>query len=240
MARAAARVAAFALLAALASPAAQAAQPAPAPDDTDLLFRLGMMQGHLIIGRELLQAGQTELALPHFGHPVQELYGDIADALAAHQVPPFDAALVRLEAAVAQAPRATATAALQREVDAAIARARAATPAGLRDSIPAMISICSDVVDAAAGEYGEALNRGRIDSPVEYHDSRGYLTWADQESQALAAKATGAEAGLLARFRAVLAKAQWIVAPLLPPEPPRATVTDYRSLAAEAVALTPR
>ena len=39
-------------------------------DDTDFLFRLGMMEGHLIIGHELLVNNQTALALPHFGHPV--------------------------------------------------------------------------------------------------------------------------------------------------------------------------
>ena len=50
---------------------------APAPDDVDFLFRLGMLEGHLIVGHDLLQAGQPALAAPHFGHPVRELYDDI-------------------------------------------------------------------------------------------------------------------------------------------------------------------
>ena len=102
-----------------------------------------------------------------------------------------------------------------------------------------MIKICSDTIDAAAGEYGESLNRGRIDLIVEYHDSRGYLSYVAQEAQALAqSHADPASQGLLARFRTVLAKAQWIVEPLMPAATPRASVAQYRTIAAEAASLT--
>src|SRR5579885_738650 len=61
-----------------------------ASDDVDFLFRLGMLEGHLLVGHELLKANQAALALPHFGHPVRELYDDIADYLAARKFPAFD------------------------------------------------------------------------------------------------------------------------------------------------------
>ncbi len=63
---------------------------APAPDDVDFLFRLGMLEGHLIVGHDLLKAGQPALAAPHFGHPVRELYDDIEGYVAAKRIPPFD------------------------------------------------------------------------------------------------------------------------------------------------------
>src|ERR1700758_1406740 len=63
-------------------------------DDTDFLFRLGMMEGHLIIGHELLQANQIALAVPHFGHPVRELYDDVGPYLDQHHFPAFDKQLI--------------------------------------------------------------------------------------------------------------------------------------------------
>ncbi len=214
-----------------------AASPARAADDVDYLFRLGMMEGHLIIAGELLDAGQVPMALPHFGHPVQELYEDIAEAVLAKHLRPFDSDLIALEAAVAGAPNDPATKRKFAEVIGLIHRARAAAPPALRDSVPEMIRICADTVDAAAGEYGEALDRGQIDSIVEYHDSRGYLAYVAQELDRLGSEASAPEQGMIARFRAVLARAQWIVAPLLPGVTPRATLAQYRDIAAEAAQL---
>jgi hypothetical protein len=216
------------------------ARPAAAapPDDVDFLFRLGMLEGHLIVGHDLLAAGRPGLALPHFGHPVRELYDDISDYVAAKRITPFDTQLIKLEAAVAGAPTAPETEALYQATIKTVQQARLTAPAALRDSVPAMIRICSDTIDAAAGEYGESLNRGRIDVIVEYHDSRGFLSFVAQEAQALAqAHPDPASQGLLARFHTVLAKAQWIVDPLLPAPTPRASVGQYRTIAAEAASL---
>ena len=44
-----------------------------------------------------------------------------------------------------------------------------------------MIKICSDTIDAASGEFGEALENGRLTAVVEYHDSRGYLEYVAQQ-----------------------------------------------------------
>jgi hypothetical protein len=202
-------------------------------DDTDFLFRMGMLEGHLMIGGELLDAGQVPMALPHFGHPVRELYDDIADYIAAKKIRPFETDLIRLEAAIAGAPRDPATKQMFAGVIATLHRAREAAPPALRDSIPEMIRICADTLDAASGEYGEAIDRGRIASIVEYHDSRGYLAFVAQELNRMNVEASPADAGLIARFRAVLARAQWIVGPLLPGSTPRASLADYRRIAAE-------
>lgn len=208
-------------------------------DDVDYLFRLGMLEGHLMVGHELLKAGQNGLALPHFGHPVRELYDDIEDYVAAKKVAPFDTQLIKLEAAVAGDPASPQTEALYQATIATVQQARLAAPQALRDSLPQQIRICSDTIDAAAGEYGESLNRGRIDVLVEYHDSRGYLAYVAQQSDALAkTHPAPAEQGLIARFKAVLAKAQWIVDPLLPSPTPRASVGQYRAIATEAANVT--
>jgi hypothetical protein len=205
------------------------------PDDVDFLFRLGLMEGHLIVARDLVQADRPKLALPHYGHPVRELYDDIKDYLAAKKLPPFDTQLIALEAQVTKAPKSPATAAKFDEVIAAIHRARDATPAEVRASVPTMIRICADTLEAAAGEYGESIEKGKIENLVEYHDSRGFVSYLDQELGRLAAQADSADdKGLIARFKTVLAKAQAIVAPLLPPERPLKPVAEYRAVATEA------
>lgn len=209
-----------------------------ADDDTDFLFRLGMLEGHLMIGHELLAHQHPALALPHFGHPVRELYADIEDYLEKNHFPPFDGQLAALEAMVTAAPDSPDTEAKYQAVIATIHKARDIAPASLRASLPEMIQICSDTIDAASGEYGEGLEQGQIASIVEYHDSKGYLEYVQQQLAELRASHTGAAAqSLLDRFQAILAKAEWIVAPLLPDPTPRASVGTYRAIASEAAAL---
>lgn len=96
--------------------------------DTDFLFRLAMMEGHLIVGHELLAAGKPELAMPHFGHPVSELYDDLKDYLNAKSFPAFDAQLIKLEAAVATAPSSPETEKQYQAVMATLGRARDLPP----------------------------------------------------------------------------------------------------------------
>ncbi|MDA8232118.1 MAG: hypothetical protein M0006_12345 [Magnetospirillum sp.] len=226
-------------------PSAPAARPAVqridfrfgnAGSDTDFLFRMGMLEGHLMVGHELLQAHQPALALPHFGHPVRELYDDFSDYLDDKKFPAFDGQLADLEAAVKTAPDSPQTEAKYQAVIATIHKARELAPASVRDSVPEMIEICSNTIDAASYEYGGALDHGRIAAVVEYHDSRGYLEYVAQEIAELR-KAHPDAAGVLDRFTAVLAKAQWIVDPLLPGPMPRASVGTYRGLAEDAAAV---
>lgn len=207
-------------------------------DDTDFLFRLGMMEGHLMIGHELLLHHHQALALPHYGHPVRELYGDIEDYLAKKHFPAFDGQLVALEAQATAAPDSPETEAQYQAVIATLRKARELAPASLRASLPEMIQICSDTIDAASGEYGEGIEQGRIASIVEYHDSKGYLDYVQQFLGELrAAHPDAAAQSLLDKFQAVLSKAEWIVAPLLPHATPRASVNTYRAIASEAAAL---
>jgi hypothetical protein len=206
-----------------------------ASGDVDFLFRLGMLEGHLMIGHELIQANQPALALPHFGHPVRELYDDIADYLSAQKFAPFDKQLASLEAAVAAAPSSPDTEAQYQAAIATIHKARDLAPAELRASLPEMIKVCASTIDAASGEYGGALERGRVAALVEYHDSRGYLEYAAQQLGDLKALHRDPQSqALLDRFGAVLAKAQWIVGELLPAPTPRASVATYRSIVSEA------
>jgi hypothetical protein len=215
--------------------AAAATEPARgAAADTDFLFRLALMEGHLMVGHELLQAGRQPLALPHFGHPVRELYDDIEPELRRRNLPGFEADLLRLEAAATAAPMAAETTALYQSIIATLGRARESVPASLRASVPHMIRLCADVLDVAAGEYGEAIERGRIRNIVEYHDARGFMLWARNELSRLQSATASGGGELMAGFRPAAEKMYAVVEALLPTGAPRSSVSEYRALARQA------
>jgi len=218
-------------------PAVAASTTEPAGDpaaDTDFLFRLALMEGHLMVGHELLQAGHHPLALPHFGHPVRELYDDIEPELHRRNLPAFEADLLRLEAAAGATPGTAETVALYRSVIATLDRARESVPARLRASVPHMIRLCADVLDVAAGEYGESIERGRIRNIVEYHDARGFVLWARNELSRLQSTMAAGSGELMARFRPVAEQMHAVVDALLPTGAPRVSVSGYRALARQA------
>ena len=210
-----------------------------AGDASDYLFRLGLMEGHLMIGHELLQARKAEMAVPHFGHPVRELYDDVSDYVEANHFPAFNKQLAVLEASVTTAPYSADTEAKYQAMIETLHKAREIAPADIRASIPENIKICADTIDAASGEFNEALEQGEVKNLVEYHDSRGYLGYANQQMQALMAKVKDAQADVpLKRMHDLLVKAEWIVQPLIPPPAPRASVGQFREIAGEAIALS--
>ena len=49
--------------------------------DTDYMVKLGLMKGHLYVAKELLDLKKPKDAEPHIGHPVEEIYTDVADQI---------------------------------------------------------------------------------------------------------------------------------------------------------------
>ena len=181
-------------------------------DHAELLFKLGLLEGHLMVGRELIEANQPRLALPHFGHPVRELYDDIQGELKRRGVTPFDGELIALEALAAGKPRDPATMAKLDSVMRILAAVRATVPSGLLDNERFMLGVLGEVSAIAAEDYSEALEGGRIEKPVEYHDSRGYLSYADKAA------------------RARLDEMRSIVGALIPPDRPTRSVAAFKGI----------
>ena len=199
-------------------------------DHAELLFKLGLLEGHLMVGRELIEANQPRLALPHFGHPVRELYDDIQGELKRRGVTGFDGELIALEAMVAGKPRDPATMAKYDSVIRIIGAVRATVPSGLLDSERFMLGVLGEVATIASEDYSESIEGGRIEKPVEYHDSRGYLLYASQELKRLEGRPDLLGSPRLAAARARLADMQAIVGPLLPPERPIKSVGAYKAI----------
>ena len=82
------------------------------------------------------------------------------------------------------------------------------------------------------------IEHDKIASVVDYHDSRGFLEYVAQEVTELKTAHPDAQSqAVITRFAAVLAKAQAIVGELVPAPTPRASVADYRAVAAEATSI---
>ena len=207
-----------------------AAAAASNEDHAELLFKIGLLEGHLMVGRELIEAGQPRLALPHFGHPVRELYDDIADELKRRGVTPFDGELIALEALVTGKPRDPATMAKYNQVVSIIAAVRATVPSGLLDNERFVLGVLTEIATISAEDYSESIEGGRIEKPVEYHDSRGYLAYASKELSRLEARPASRGSSRLAVARAKLGEMQAITGSLLPPDRPVKSVAAYKAI----------
>jgi hypothetical protein len=203
-------------------------------DHADFLVKLGLLEGHLVIGKALLEADQPRAALPHFGHPVRELYDDLHESFGARSIKEFAAELIALEAMVTAKPKDPAIAPKFAAVMDIVAAARATVPATLRQSEPFMLGVLGEVMEMASEDYSEAIEGGRIEKPVEYHDSRGYLIYAAGEMARLEAQSGRNGDARLKAFRGELVKAQAIVAPLLPPQKPVKTVAAFKGIVKSA------
>lgn len=211
---------------------APAASTNAASEDADFAMRLVLIEGHLQVGRELMEGGQTQNALPHFGHPVRELYSDMIPVLVHRHGQQFDRDLIALEALAA---RENNSEMFRTAFDAALAKVHAA-----RDLIPAekwasdefVLGLVADTANVASQEYRHALVGGRIDSLIEYHDARGFIFRLHD----ILADHQGADPRL-SQAAALVAELRTFVEPLNPPNPPRASDTQFEEKVAALRAL---
>lgn len=214
--------------------------PAPHPEspdstgqvDADFGLRLALLEGHMKVGSELLRAGQKDNALPHFGHPVRELYGDLRPVIAARGAAQFEGDLVRAESLAALNGDSAEFRAAYDSAMTKVAAARATIPAGVWNSDAYALHLAADIATTASQEYRNALVGGRIGSLVEYHDARGFMFYA---ADMLAAH-HGTDRKLTPAARLV-GELKAFVEPLNPPNPPRASDAQFEAKAGELRAL---
>jgi DNA uptake protein ComE-like DNA-binding protein len=157
--------------------------------DTDYMVKLGLMKGHLFVAKELLDLNQPKDAEPHIGHPVEEIYTDVADQLNERKVKEFKTTLITLEDLVkAGAKDNTKVTTNFKESMQAIDVAIAALPESQRQSPSFVLPVINGLLDTANSEYSAAIADGKIKAAIEYQDSRGFITYADILYQGIAAK----------------------------------------------------
>ena len=202
-------------------------------DQAELLFKLGLLEGHLLVGEQLVDAKRPQLALPHFGHPVRELYDDIKPEIERRGLSQFDGELIALEALAAGQPGTPAMKAQFQKVITILNAIRATVPAPLRDNERFTLGVLGEIAVVASEDYSEAIEGNTIAKPVEYHDSHGYLLYVDRELKRLESRPDLKNNAALKQARAKFAEMQQIVGPLLPPAHPIKTVAQYKAIVAQ-------
>ncbi|BAZ14483.1 hypothetical protein NIES4071_63270 [Calothrix sp. NIES-4071] len=148
--------------------------------DVDYMTKLGLMKGHLIVAKELLDQNQPKAAEPHIGHPVEEIYADVEEQLNERKVKEFKTTLISLQDLVksngkADQVKTNFTNSMQ-AVDGAIA----ALPQAERGKNDFNLQVINGLLDSANSEYGAAVADGKISAAIEYQDSRGFVAYANE------------------------------------------------------------
>lgn len=148
--------------------------------DVDYMTKLGLMKGHLIVAKELLDQNQPAAAEPHIGHPVEEIYADVEEQLNERKVKEFKTTLISLQDLVksngkADQVKTNFTNSMQ-AVDGAIA----ALPQEQRSKNTFNLQVINGLLDSANSEYGAAVADGKISAAIEYQDSRGFVVYANE------------------------------------------------------------
>ncbi|MBW4635895.1 MAG: helix-hairpin-helix domain-containing protein [Iphinoe sp. HA4291-MV1] len=156
--------------------------------DVDYMTKLGLMKGHLLVAKELLDKNQPKKAEPHIGHPVEEIYVDVEDQLNERKVKEFKTSLVSLQDFVKSNPKSpkvkTDFTSSMQAVDSAVT----ALPADQRSQPRFVLQVINGLLDAANSEYGAAIADGKISAEIEYQDSRGFVSYADDLYKGISSK----------------------------------------------------
>ncbi|MEA5597852.1 hypothetical protein [Rivularia sp. UHCC 0363] len=146
--------------------------------DVGYMTKMGLMKGHLLVAKELLDKNEPKQAEPHIGHPVEEIYSDVQDQLTERNVKEFKTTLDGLHDLVKSKPKdakvATSFASSMEAVDGAIA----ALPSEERNKPEFVMAVIDRILNTAKQEYEAAIANGKIVEDIEYQDSRGFVLYA--------------------------------------------------------------
>lgn len=154
--------------------------------DVDYMSKLGLMKGHLIVAKELLDKQLPKQAEPHIGHPVEEIYVDVEDQLNERNVKEFKTTLMGLQDLIKSQPKSDKVQADFSSSMQAVDGAIAALPENERSSAAFNLQVINELLDAANSEYGAAIANGKIAAAIEYQDSRGFVIYANNLYQKVA------------------------------------------------------
>jgi hypothetical protein len=158
--------------------------------DIDYMTKLGLMKGHLLVAKELLEQNQPKQAQPHIGHPVEEIYIDVEEQLEERKVKEFKSNLVSLTDLVKSNPKDDKIKTNFTTSVEAVDNAIAALPTQERSKPEFVLQVINGLLDAANSEYGAATANGKITAPIEYQDSRGFVVYSQELYQNISSQMT--------------------------------------------------
>ncbi len=198
--------------------------------DVDYMTKLGLMKGHLIVAKELLDQNQPKAAEPHIGHPVEEIYADVEEQLNERKVKEFKTSLISLQDLVkangkADSIKTNFTNSMQ-AVDGAIA----ALPQPEREKNSFNLQVINGLLDAANSEYGAAVADGKISAAIEYQDSRGFVVYANELYKTIASNMAKENPEVHKNIQASMAELTKVWPAAIPPATPVKTPLEVTKL----------
>lgn len=154
--------------------------------DLDYIKNLGLMQGHLIAAKELLDGGTPDQAQYHLDHPIDELYGEIEPRLQKEKVN-FRDSLEKLYDIAKYKPYNSQVNKIYNE---SIKKIQLAINNFFRDNRqrpefaePEFAeNVLISILETASEEYEAAIGKNcKIIAPIEYQDSYGFVKYVKQE-----------------------------------------------------------
>jgi hypothetical protein len=158
--------------------------------DVDYMVKLGLMKGHMLVAKELLDLKKPDQAEPHIGHPVEEIYVDVEDQFKERNVPDFKAKLISLQDLVKSKPNDAQIGSQFEAAMQAVDSAIAALPETQRQSPEFALKVINGLLDTANSEYQASIANGKIAAVIEYQDSRGFVNYADTLEKNISDKLT--------------------------------------------------
>jgi hypothetical protein len=196
------------------------------PPDLDFALKISQIRGHLLVGDELVKAGEWKAALPHFLHPSEELYGPIRGKLKTYNTPQFATALKLLATTVKQKKGGDDYAKALKGVEDALA----AADVGIKAKQPSdsfVVENALELLKSSTHEYEEAIVKGQIAKPVEYQDARGFVWQAEKMIESAAPALEKKDAGALKSVRDGFTELKKAWPAAMPPKQP---VKDYATV----------
>ncbi len=198
--------------------------------DVDYLTKLGLMKGHMIVAKELLDLQKPDQAFPHIEHPVEEIYADVEAQLKERNVKEFKQPLIDLQQLVKSKPTDPSVIPKYQEAMASIDTAIAAVPIAQRQSPKLALQVINAILDTAGTEYTAAIANDKIKEIVEYQDSRGFTIYVEQLYKSIAATMGKDHPETHKQFIASLEKLKSAYPSPLAPEKPVLSVADMSAL----------
>ncbi len=178
-----------------------------------------LVRGHLLVGDELIKAGRWADALPHFLHPVEELYDKLAPVLKDMKLKPFLAQLKSLAQTVKAKNQGAYEAALT-AVEGRLDPVDASMKAAKKDWMPFAVETALETFRSSYGEYSESIEGGKFAKAVEYQDSRGFVWQAERLIASVAGELDAKHPEAAQKLRAELAVLKTAWPAVLPPAAP--------------------
>ena len=161
---------------------APAERPEPQMDDGTYLYQLGLMRGHLLVGKALFETGEPAAAGTHSKHPTDELYAPMETEFAARGTAGFAAELEAHAQAVAEGDESV-VADRYAELVAAIGKNENVVQASSELAADVIVRLLRE----AGREYAIGIVDGKPANAHEYQDAFGFTQVAGLWTQTAAA-----------------------------------------------------